>query len=68
MKKSVISIIAVIILLAGDKLFFLWTAAENPKPTGENYRDDHKIINNFRKQLIKISVISESSNYAFLSY
>ena len=36
MKKSVIPIIAVILLLAGDKLFFLWTAARNPEPTSTN--------------------------------
>ena len=36
MKKSVIPIIAVILLLAGDKLFFPWTAARNPEPAGTN--------------------------------
>jgi len=36
MKKSVIAIIAVILLLAGDKLFFPWAAARNPEPAGTN--------------------------------
>jgi hypothetical protein len=36
MKKIVISIIAVILLLAGYKLFFPWTAARNPEPAGTN--------------------------------
>ena len=36
MKKSVIPPIAVILLLAGDKLFSPWTAARNPEPAGTN--------------------------------
>ena len=36
MKKIVIAIIAVILLLAGDKLFFPWAAARNPEPAGTN--------------------------------
>ncbi len=36
MKKIVIPIIAVILLLAGYKLFFPWTAARNPEPAGTN--------------------------------
>jgi hypothetical protein len=36
MKKIVIPIIAVILLLAGYKLFFPWTTARNPKPAGPN--------------------------------
>ena len=34
MKKIVIPIIAVILLLAGYKLFFPWTAARNPESAG----------------------------------
>jgi len=36
MKKIAIAIIAVILLLAGDKLFFPWTAARNPESAGTN--------------------------------
>ena len=36
MKKIVIPIIAVILLLAGYKLFFPWTAARNPESAGTN--------------------------------